>query len=399
MGIGECLMIKIFTADYIFPVSSDPIRNGAVAVNENGEIIGLYHKDSPELSNRPVERREGIIVPGFINSHCHLELSYLRRKIPQHTGLIPFIKNVIGSRGAEEDIAVAAMEEADSEMWKNGIVAVADISNISLSKTVKQQSKLYYHTFIELLGFNPEKAEDIFRNGVALKKVFYPLISSIVPHAPYSVSKELFRFISDFCDEEGDNLLSLHNQESEEENKFYRYKTGRFLDFYEDLNIDISFFKPQARNSIQTIVPLFSEKQQAMLVHNTYTSLKDIYFVQRFGREVTWCFCPNANLHIEDRLPKIDLFLLCDFNITIGTDSLASNDNLCILSELKTLHTAFPSLELCKTIKWATLNGAKFLKIDDRFGSIEKGKRPGLNLLTDVNNLKLTPDSKVEKLI
>jgi cytosine/adenosine deaminase-related metal-dependent hydrolase len=136
-----------------------------------------------------------------------------------------------------------------------------------------------------------------------------------------------------------------------------------------------------------------------MLVHNTYTSLKDIYFILRSGRAVTWCFCPNANLYIENRLPKIEMFQYHDFNITLGTDSLASNKNLCILSELKTLHSNFSSLALTDTIKWATINGAKFLGIDDKFGSIEKGKKPGLNLITNVNGLKLTPESEVQKLV
>ena len=136
-----------------------------------------------------------------------------------------------------------------------------------------------------------------------------------------------------------------------------------------------------------------------MLVHNTYSSLKDIYFILRSGRDITWCFCPNANLYIEDRLPKIEMFQYHDFNITIGTDSLASNKKLCILSELITLHANFPSLSFTETISWATLNGARFLGIEEQFGSIEKGKKPGLNLISNVNGLKLSANSKVQKLI
>jgi cytosine/adenosine deaminase-related metal-dependent hydrolase len=97
-------------------------------------------------------------------------------------------------------------------------------------------------------------------------------------------------------------------------------------------------------------------------------------------------------------LPKVEMFLLDDLNITLGTDSLASNDELSVLSELKTLHANFPALTLTKTIAWATLNGAKFLGIDDRFGSIEKGKKPGLNLITNVERLELTTNSKVKKI-
>lgn len=391
-------MTKIYSADYIFPVSSDPVRNGAVAVNEKGEIVEVYEENDVQLLSGPIEKHKGIIVPGFVNMHCHLELSHMRGKIQRNTGLIPFLSQVVSQRSENIETLSAAMAEADAAMWERGIVAAGDIVNSIASKQVKQQSRIYYHTFVEVIGFNPAKAKEAFREGLHLKDQFQPLPASIVPHAPYSVSKELLRFINHFC-KDGENILTIHNQESEAENQFYRYKTGDFLQFYKDLNIDISFFKPQARNSLQSVTPLLSQNQHMLLVHNTYTSLKDIYFLKRLGRDITWCFCPNANLYIENRLPKVDLFLLGDFNITIGTDSLASNDKLCILSELKTLHVNFPLLEFTKTIKWATLNGAKFLRIDNSFGSIEKGKTPGLNLITHTREFSLTEKSEVKRLV
>jgi len=390
-------MTKYFSADYILPVSGPPVKKGIVAVDSTGEIVNIYSDVNGIPGGNEVERFDGIIVPGFINTHCHLELSGLYKKIPQKLGLIPFIKEVIASRKTTKD-SEAAMLDADTQMYENGIVAVADVANSISSKEVKLKSKIYYHTFIELICFEPEKAKDVFRDGGELMEKFAPLKSSLVPHAPYSVCKELFRFISKFCGHSGE-LLTIHNQETEEENKLYRYKTGGFIDFYKDINLNIDFFKPQARNSLQSFIPLLPDKQKVMLVHNIYTSMKDIYFIRRSGRDVSWCFCPNANLYIEDRLPKVEMFLFSDFNITLGTDSLASNDKLCILSELKTLHEYFPMLNLTETIAWATLNGAKFLRVDDKFGSIEKGKKPGLNLITNVQGLNLTPESKVKKLI
>lgn len=391
-------MIKYFSADYVLPVSSEPLKNGTVAVAANGSIIGLYPENSPELAGVTAKKLSGIIVPGFINSHCHLELSHLHQIIPRNQGLIPFIKNVIKQRDSVDTDTLKAMENADQQMKNNGIVAVADIANKIDSKPIKEKSKLYYYTFVEVLGFNPEQAKDVFRAGIELLNSFSPLRASIAPHAPYSVSKELFKFIGKFCGESG-SITTMHNQESEAENKLYRYKTGEFIDFYKDMGIDIDFFRSQARDSIQNIIQLIPVQQKVMLVHNTYTSYKDVYFVLRSGRQVTWCFCPNANLYIENRLPKIDIFRNHDFNITIGTDSLASNDKLCILSELKTLHTHFPALSLNETIQWATINGAKFLGIDKKFGSIEKGKNPGLNLITNVKGMELSEDSAVEKLI
>lgn len=391
-------MYKFFKADYILPVNGLPIKNGVVSVNEQGEILGLHHPDERELENKEIEKHQGIITPGFVNSHCHLELSHLKSTIPKKEGLVSFIKNVLFHRKAEDDIILKAIENADDLMYKNGIVAVGDISNTSSSKSTKKNSNIYYHTFIELMGFDPSKSTEKFNEGLALKDDFAHLPNSIVPHSSYSVSKELFNNISNYA-KEIKNLVSIHSQESEEENKLFRYKTGQFVDLFKSLNINIDFFKPQGRNSLQSILSLLPKNQKILLVHNTYTSVKDIYFLNRMERDITWCFCPNANLYIENSLPKLDLFLNHSFNITLGTDSLASNNTLCILAEIKTLSKHFPSLPLTTSIAWATLNGARFLGIDKRYGSIEKGKTPGLNLITETKGLEITSQSQVKKLI
>ena len=390
-------MRTYYSADYILPIRAEPIKNGVVAIDETGEVSGIFSETDTLPEDAVVQKFEGIITPGFINTHCHLELSYLKGKIDRGLTLIPFIQQVIQNRKNDTEV-YEALAAADALMYENGIVAVGDISNTIQSRETKLNSKIYYHTFVEMICFEPENAKEVFREGGDLLEQFKPLKSSLTPHAPYSVCKELFKFIGKFCGESGE-LFSIHNQESEEENKFFRYKTGQFLDFYRRIGQDIEFFKPQARNSVQSFIPLLSPHQKILLVHNTYTSMKDIYFIRRSGKDVTWCFCPNANMYIEGRLPKVEMFMFEDFNITLGTDSLASNNNLCVLSELKTLHSNFPSLNLTETIRWATINGAKFLGIDNQFGSIEKGKKPGLNLISNIKGLALTPESKVKKLI
>jgi len=389
-------LMRKFRADYVFPVNADPIKNGIVTVDNTGKILAL--DDGQNHTDKDIERLEGVICPGFINTHCHVELSHLKNKIAPLGGLINFIKDVQTHRNVDEDVVMAAASAADEEMYNNGIVAVGDIANSAVTIPVKKKSKLYYHNFIEVFGFTPDKAQTIFDNALSLRDQYKPMPCSITPHAPYSVSKELFKLIHRLS-EKHPNLISMHNQETEEENKFYRYKMGRFLDLYKSFNIDISFFKPQARNSVQTTVPLLTSKQNILLVHNTFTNLKDIYFVKRFDRKINWCFCPNANLYIEGRLPKIELFLDKGFNITLGTDSLASNHRLCLLSEMHVLQKNFPDITLQQVLQWGTLNGAKFLGIDDEKGSIEVGKTPGLNLLTGLDGLTITSDTKVKRLV
>jgi len=392
--------MKSFRADYIFPVCSDPIKNGIVTVDDLGKILSVTDQNvTPEVNNTPVEQLSGIICPGFVNTHCHIELSHLEGKIERGRGLVNFIKALQKLRGAAEKNEISdAAAKADDEMYQNGIVAVGDIANTNISIPLKADSKLYYHSFIETFGFLPGQAGEVFDNALALANEFKPQSCSITPHAPYSVSKELFKLIRNHS-EIGQNLVSIHNQECEDENKFYRYKLGTFNDLYAFFGIDITHFKPQARNSLQSIVPLLTNKQEILMVHNTCTNLKDIYFIKRFDRKIHWCFCPNANLYIENILPKVELFIGQGFGITLGTDSLASNDKLCILSEMRTIQQKFPSITTAQLVEWGTQNGARYLGIDDEKGTIEAGKTPGLNLITGLDGLKITPETKVKRLI
>lgn len=388
--------MKSFTADYVFPVNADPIKNGVVTVDDNGKIILV--SDKPIDNNPTPEKLSGIICPGFVNTHCHLELSHMHGKVDTKSGLVEFIKQLTKNRITDNAVINAAAEQADNDMYENGIVAVGDISNNNSTVVIKAKSKIHYHTFVEIFGFLPDRAEALFDNALALLEEFKPQSASINPHAPYSVSKELFKLIKKYCDTHT-NLLSIHNQECDDENKFFRYKLGKFTELYDYLGMDISHFKPQARNSMQSIVPLLTNKQEVLMVHNTCTNLKDIYFLKRFDRKINWCFCPNANLYIEGKLPKVNLFVDQGFNITLGTDSLASNHGLSILSEMQTLQQKFPAITTAKLIEWATINGAKFLGIDQQLGTLEEGKTPGLNLITAVNDMQLTPESKVKRLI
>lgn len=379
------------------PITGKVIKDGVVEVTDEGVILGVYPADSEILSGKKICRHAGIITPGFINMHCHLELSHMKGVIPRQTGLVPFLQQVMSLRSADQAEIQRAMAAADKQLYDNGIVAVGDHANSHISATIKKASRLHYHTFVEVLGFERSLANDKLADAIEIASHFDKATVSLTAHAPYSVSKELFKLLDEEARKRG-MPLSIHNQESEAENRLFRYKDGLFLDFYAALGKDIDDFKAQARDSLQTFLAYISIDTPVLLVHNTYTSSKDIHFVERQGRNVTWCFCPKANLYIEGTLPRVQHFAQYGHSITLGTDSLASNDRLCVLSELKTIHQNFPELPLTETIQWATINGARFLGISDVYGSLEIGKNPGINLLTNTIGLTITPDTEVVRL-
>ncbi|WP_145858877.1 amidohydrolase family protein [Pedobacter suwonensis] len=382
-------MLKYFSADWVFPVSSPSIKNGVVAVNPDGEIKEVLAEEDWVNLDLEIIKYKGAIVPGFVNTHCHLELSHLWGQIPRQTGLVEFVQHIIKSRQADAGQIDLAMQKADRQMFDNGIVAVGDISNQISSKKVKEGSKIYYYTFIEALGFNPERASAIMDHLREIKRDFEPLPAAIVPHSPYTVSPELFELIRKEA-EKSNAFISVHNQETVDENAFFESKTGGFLKLYEFLGMDLSFFVPTNKTSLKSWLP-YIKKEKTLLVHNTVTNKADIDFAKQSNPNLYWCLCPQANLYIENVLPDVDLLMEKKVKITLGTDSLASNHQLNILSEMLTLQK-YKQVTFEKLLSWATINGAEFLGLDQQMGTIEVGKKPGLNLIQLGENFEIEND-------
>ncbi len=350
-------------------------------VRENGIVADIV---SIENAGDDIQTLQGILCPGFINCHCHLELSHMKGKIEEMTGLPDFVYKVVTERHLPEEEILIAIEDAENEMLSNGIVAVGDICNNTIALAQKQKGRIYYHNFIEASGFNPQIAEQRFERSLNFyreyekhyQNPFHP--NSIVPHAPYSVADELLEKIIHFP---GNRLMTIHNQETVSENEWFISKEGAFVDFYNKMNIDTGFFEAPGLNSLPSYLLKFLKNQPVILVHNVHTSETDLLFAKESGRPVTWCFCPNANLYIGGQLPAINLFIKHDARIVLGTDSLASNHELSILGEIRTIRSQFPEIGTDQLLRWATINGAKALQMDKLLGSFEEGKRPGVILI------------------
>ena len=349
-----------------------------------------------------IEKFNGILSPGFINTHCHLELSHMKGYIPERTGLTDFILKVVFERHFNEEEILSAIETAENEMLQNGIVAVGDICNNTLTIPQKTKNRIRYRNFIEASGFTPEVAQSRFQRSVEFYQVYtvLSLENSIVPHAPYSVSPELFDLINKFP---GNDVLTIHNQEAVAENELFQNKQGAFLDMYQKMNIDISFFKASNKTSLQTYLPLLANYQSLLLVHNVCTSKEDLYFEQQQTlnnkQQTFYCLCPNANLYISNSLPDVNLLMEQQCNIVLGTDSLASNHQLSILEEIKTLQQNFPNIPLQTMLQWATINGAKALHMEKELGSFEKGKKPGIVQIDGLNNSNLSTSATAKRIL
>lgn len=395
--------MRYISSDHIFPISSEPVQGVVIVVGNDGLIMDLL--DSSEIpENSQIEKHKGCIVPGFINTHCHLELSHLKGHISENKGMTGFIAELLGKRPdfPDEEI-LAGIEKGEQEMIRNGIVAVADICNTRDSFLQKAKGNLWYHTFIEIFSMDPEKAKDIFEKGKDLSKQLSALkfSNSITPHAPYTMSPDLLKLIDEEA-KQRKSIISIHNQESIGESELFISNSGPMFDAFSEMGIKKELMRMTGQNSLRSTLPHLKDASRILLVHNTYTNEEDILWANSTLRTphsaLFWCTCPNANLYIENTLPDYPAFIKNKASITIGTDSLASNHSLSVLDEIRTISKYFPEIPLQTLLTWATKNGAMFLGRDE-FGSIEKGKKPGLNLLKGMDGFKLTDHTVVEKLV
>jgi aminodeoxyfutalosine deaminase len=374
--------MRKITADIVYPIASEPIPHGVVIADDAGKIMALERRDQHDPAS--LETFRGALIPGFVNTHCHLELSHMKGMVDTGTGLIPFITSVVTKRNLPAEQIAVAIEQAEQEMLDGGIVALGDISNTPDTFAVKSKARMRYYNFIELFDFLQDAgAEKSYADWKAVYDQLHPDPMSrkvLTPHAPYSVSKTLFSKINALNPPAG-VTISIHNQETPPENELFQHKTGGFPEFYTQFGISLDAFSPTGKVSIYYALENLNPANRTLFVHNTLSTRDDLRAAQAWSENTYWATCPNANLYIENRLPDYQAFLDTGARVTIGTDSLTSNWQLSVLEEIKTIARYQSYVPFETLLRWATLNGAQALGFDDTLGSFEPGKMPGILLL------------------
>lgn len=354
-----------------------------VEVDVDGRVSSVKQYDTID-GCQGVEFYAGIMTPAFINTHCHLELSYMKNAIAEGCGFTGFASSIGSLRGQFSDQERAnAISAADTKMWSDGIQAVGDVSNGSTSFDVKSRSKIKYHTFVEFFGLRNNNME------VCAELLQYPN-TSLTPHSTYSVQDTPFREI---CTE-GDAPLSIHFLESASEKElFLRY--GEMWDWYLKMGFECDFL--QYGMPAERIIESIPKDRSVILVHNCHLSQLDIDLIMtHFTVPVYWCLCPRSNSYISGIQPPVELLRNNSLNICLGTDSLASNHTLSIFEEMR----ALGNIPVTELIGWATRGGAKALGITD-LGEVKAGNICGLNILSglDYERMVITEHSKIQRII
>ena len=395
--------MRKLSANYIFDGKGTFYKNGILVIDNEGFVIDLIDNNGQLKESESIEYYNGILTPGFVNAHCHIELSHLKDQIPQGKGIPAFIKEVVAQRISSDEKINDAIVAAIEELKQNGIVAVGDISNKETSLFHKLNSDVYFYTFLESFGLNDDTDNALIDTALGLyEKWKNKLDIAVVPHASYSCSPLLMGKVQIFQEKTG-KVYSFHNQECRSENELFISKSGELHDSLKKMGMNIDNLENDGLNSIQTVAKYFPAENNKILVHNIYTTEEDIDFLNEgFNLDTFYfCFCPRSNMYIEKKLPNVKMFYEKGLQCVIGTDGYSSNTSLSVLEEIKTLSAQFENIPLHEMLKWLCFNGAKSLKIDNRYGSFDKGKKPGVNLLfnVDLQNMEFIPTTDVKVII
>ena len=389
-------------AEYVFTLDGDsPVRNGFVEYDDNGIVTSVGECRDPDDEASFVK---GALVPGFVNSHCHLELSYLWKSFRKGTGMAGFIDQINDMRDNKSlDEKLLAIKHWMDLMWDRGVSAMADISNCSDTFAIKKVSPMYTRTFLEVFGTEPEDCASVMGDVMRLKAVAdsYGLDSAPTPHSCYTMSPELVTAASAEGLKSG--FLSFHCEESQEEENMLKYGSGAMWNNRKAAGMSVP--PVTGKSSLLYFIDRLEKAHPApfdehiLLVHEVCMDQEGIDSVKKVMNYPYVALCPLSNIFIHNTLPPIPLMRRNGLKLTVGTDSLSSNDDLDIIAELRCLQDAFPDVRLQELLVWACRNGAEFLSKENEYGRISVGMKPGLVAVENLDEGRLTSGSYSHRIV
>ena len=366
-----------YHAAWVVPIDGRPIRDGWVAI-DRGRIVALGHRAAHE-SVREVDLGEVAVMPGLVNAHTHLELSYLRGRVAPASTFVSWIRGLLAARRRQPDTRAPeildAIDRAVAEAVACGTAVVGDISNTLASFAALAGSPLAAVVFYEIVRFNAPDAQDVVDRARRELDELTPtdlVKTSLAAHAPYSVAPLVFRAIRKDIDRDPFAPCSVHLAESVEEVEFIRTAGGPWRTLLEELGAWDPAWTAPAVSPVQYLDEGGFLDARVLAVHGVQTSSTDL--ARLASRGTTLVTCPRSNCHTGAGVPPVEDFYRSGVRVAIGTDSLASAPDLSVFAEVATLHALAPSVPPSALLDSATRQGARALGFDADFGTIESGK-------------------------
>ena len=368
-----------YAAQWIVPVADDPIQGGWVSV-DGGRIGATGHGPAADA----VDLGPAVILPALVTAHTHLELSYLRGVVPPAQHFLDWIRPLMAARrefpDASDERILDAARRAIVEARASGTGLFGDVSNTLVTVPLLREAGVPAQVFYELLGFND--TDVMGRVWQARTKIAEHRGSdaavrvALAPHAPYSVSPELFQAIRSDIDGDSDHVSTVHLGESEEELEFVRRGEGPWRDLLDEIGTWNEAWEPHGGSPVEYLADLGFLDSRVLAVHGVQFTGDDLARLRSLGTTIV--SCPRSNLHVGVGSPPLEAFYAMGVAVAFGTDSLASVDTLNLFDELAEARRIAPRGPAAHLIESATLCGAQALGFGRELGSIEPGKRAAL---------------------
>jgi cytosine/adenosine deaminase-related metal-dependent hydrolase len=368
-----------FRAQWILPISDEPIRDAWVAV-DGGRIAAVGQGQVPDA----IDLGSVVVLPALVNAHIHLELSYLRGAVAPAGQFLDWIRPLMAARREYPDAAdpriLRTAKQAIAEARASGTGLVGDVTNTLVTVPLLREAGMAAQVFYELLGFNDTdgmaRVWDARTKIAEYRGTDRAVRVALAPHAPYSVSPELFRAIRADIDGDSEHVSTVHLGESEEELEFVRRGGGPWRDLLDENGTRNEEWSPHGGSPVEYLADLGFLDSRVLAVHGVQFTGDDLARLRSLATTIV--SCPRSNRHVGVGSPPLEAFYAMGVSVAFGTDSLASVDDVNMFNELAEARRIAPRVPASHLLESATLCGAQALGFGADFGSIEPGKRAAL---------------------
>ena len=365
----------IYSASWVVNVSSPPIAGGLVAIEGRrvAWVGGARDADAPR--GQVHDLGPGVLMPGLVNAHCHLELSHLAGLADRaSSGFVPWVEALMAQRGHTDAEGVrAATRRAIRQLELTGTFEVGDVSNALAHLDLLEESSLRADVFYELLGWDPVRAKEILAGASDVLTISArPELRTrvrLAAHAPYSVSPALLQGIVD-----RGGPASMHIAESPAESRFFEQGDGDWRSFLDRRGLGHVAFETPRVSPVAHVDALGGLREGMVAAHCVQVDGEDMALL---AGAAFVAISPRGKPRPRVGTAPVRRLLEAGVRLCLGTDSLASADTLDLMADMALLQSQFPELSPEVVVRMATLGGAQALGLDD-LGTIEPGRSAAL---------------------
>ena len=387
--------IIFYKARWVYPVESPPIENGVVTVSQ-GKIISVGDNRRVKDQGKLTDLGDGVIFPALINAHTHLELSALKGRLNPGLGFLPWVRGLLAIRESLTEVErLSAIQTAVKDLHRFGTIAVGDWTGSLGGDGFESPDGLVRCAFYEVIGFSdqtltlpasltsnselrtPNSELSPPDSAIRIPHSAFDWLS-LGAHAPHTTSPGVIISAKTWTAEHR-LPLSIHVAESIEEEEFLFTGQGPWREFLQERGKGPENWAPPRQNPVAYLKSLGILDNKTQCIHLTRAVRNDLEILKDKGAQIV--VCPRSNYFISRSLPLLPDMLQLNLAPALGTDSLASNQDLSLWEEMAFVHRSFPGIDPRLILEMATLNGARALDLEDHLGSLSPGKKAGMLFL------------------